>query len=39
MKVDRYFLTLSSGWRHIRHMKVESDIFLFCYLVGDLLDF
>ena len=35
---DRYFLTLSSGWRSVRHMKVETDIFLSCHLVGDLLD-
>jgi hypothetical protein len=33
-----YFLTLSSGWRPIRLMKVETDIFLLCHLVGDVLD-
>jgi hypothetical protein len=32
MKVDRYFLTLSSGWRHIRLMKVKTDIFLPCHM-------
>ena len=35
---DRYFLTLSSGWRPIRMMKVETNIFLPCHLVEDLLD-
>jgi hypothetical protein len=35
---DRYFPTLSSGWRPIRLMKVETDIFLPCHLVGHLLD-
>jgi predicted ferric reductase len=35
---DRYFLILSSGWRSIRHVKVESDIFLPCHVVGVLLD-
>jgi hypothetical protein len=29
---------LSSGWRPIRLVKFESDIFLPCHLVGDLLD-
>ena len=38
MKVRHIFLTLSSGWRPIRLMKVETDIFLSCHLVGDLLD-
>jgi hypothetical protein len=38
MKVDRYFLTLSFGWRPVRLMKVRTDIFLPCHFVGDLLD-
>jgi hypothetical protein len=38
VKVDRYFPTLSSGWGPSRLMKVETDIFLPCHLVGDLLD-
>jgi hypothetical protein len=29
---------LSSGWIPIRLMKVKTDIFLPCHLVGDLLD-
>ena len=39
MKVKTYFLTLPSGWRPIRLMKVETDTFLPCHLVGDLLDY
>ena len=36
MKTDIYIFTLSSGWRSIRLIKVETDTFLPCHLVEDL---